>query len=187
MTTNHPPAPEWSTTQWLNTKEPLTLAGLRGRVVLVHAFQMLCPGCVSRGIPQAQRVAQLFAGAPLVVVGLHTVFEHHEAMKVESLRAFLHEYRVGFPVGVDAPDPAGRPVPQTMAAYRMRGTPTTLLIDARGRLRQHAFGAHEDLVLGAELQRLLTEAEADVAQGAAGPGSGSGCAEAGCVAPDSAG
>lgn len=152
-------APEWRTTDWLNTPEPLTLAGLRGRVVLLHAFQMLCPGCVARGIPQAQRVAEVFVGAPLVVVGLHTVFEHHEAMKLESLRAFLHEYRVRFPVGVDAPGLAGEPIPQTMRAYAMRGTPTTVLIDAEGRLRRQIFGAHDDLQLGAELQTLLSEAE----------------------------
>ncbi len=143
-------APSWRTTEWLNTPVPLALAQLRGRVVLLHAFQMLCPGCVSRGIPQAQRVAELFADAPLVVVGLHTVFEHHDGMKVESLRAFLHEYRVRFPVGVDAPDPGGEAIPQTMRAYGMRGTPTTVLIDALGRLRRQVFGAHDDLLLGAE-------------------------------------
>lgn len=154
------PAPEWTTTDWLNATEPLSLDKLRGRVVMLHAFQMLCPGCVSRGIPQAQRVAELFAGAPLAVVGLHTVFEHHEAMQLPSLRAFVHEYRVRFPVGVDAPDPSGGPIPRTMKAYAMRGTPTTVLIDAKGRLRRQVFGGHEDLVLGAELQTLLLEAEA---------------------------
>jgi thiol-disulfide isomerase/thioredoxin len=152
-------APEWQTTDWLNTEAPLTLAGLRGRVVMVHAFQMLCPGCVSRGLPQAQRVAAAFAGAPLTVVGLHTVFEHHEAMQLPSLRAFLHEYRVRFPVGVDAPGDDDH-IPKTMRAYAMQGTPTTLLIDARGYLRRQVFGAHEDLLLGAELQALLMEAAA---------------------------
>ncbi|MBS1265175.1 MAG: hypothetical protein MAG471_01007 [Acidimicrobiaceae bacterium] len=150
-------APEWQTTAWLNTPDPLSLDRLRGQVVLLHAFQMLCPGCVASGIPQAQRVAKLFAGAPLAVVGLHTVFEHHEAMQLPSLRAFLHEYRVTFPVGVDAPGPEGSPMPQTMAAYNMRGTPTTLLFDAQGNLRKHAFGAHDDLLLGAEIQVLLSE------------------------------
>ena len=53
------PAPEWRTTTWLNSPEPLSLVRLRGRVVLLHAFQMLCPGYVARGIPQAQRVAEL--------------------------------------------------------------------------------------------------------------------------------
>ena len=154
-------APEWQTTTWLNAPEPLSLVALRGRVILLHAFQMLCPGCVARGIPQAQRVAQLFAGAPLTVVGLHSVFEHHAAMGVESLRAFLHEYRVTFPVGVDAPSDDDDPIPQTMRAYAMQGTPTTVLIDARGRLRRQVFGVHEDLLLGAELQTLLLEARDD--------------------------
>ncbi len=184
MTTKPPPAPPWITTTWLNTPEPITLEQLRGRVVLLHAFQMLCPGCVSRGIPQAQRVAELFAGAPLVVVGLHTVFEHHEAMKEESLRAFLHEYRIRFPVGVDAPDPGGEPTPQTMRAYGMRGTPTTILIDARGRLRRHVLGAHDDLMLGAELQTLLLEAESSVAERSAAATPVTDCDEAGCTLPD---
>lgn len=177
------PAPPWKTTEWLNTPEPLTLEKLRGRVVLVHAFQMLCPGCVSRGIPQAQRVAEVFAGAPLTVIGLHTVFEHHEAMKVESLRAFLHEYRIRFPVGVDAPDPGGDPIPQTMRAYGMRGTPTTLLIDARGQLRRQVFGVHDDLLLGAEVQTLLLEAASDVAQRSTGQAAATGCDEEGCALP----
>ena len=151
------PAPAWQTTEWLNTREPLSLDALRGRVVMVHAFQMLCPACVSHGIPQAKRVAELFANAPLTVVGLHTVFEHHEAMQLPSLRAFLHEYRVRFPVGVDAPGAEGDPLPCTMRAYGMQGTPTTLLYDAQGRLRQHVFGVHDDLLLGAELATLLAE------------------------------
>lgn len=187
MTTTPTLAPSWRTTEWLNTPEPLTLEQLRGRVVLLHAFQMLCPGCVSRGIPQAQRVAELFAGAPLVVVGLHTVFEHHDGMKVESLRAFLHEYRVRFPVGVDAPDPGGEAIPQTMRAYGMRGTPTTVLIDAQGRLRRQVFGAHDDLLLGAELQTLLLEAASTANDRSSAPTATGGCDEAGCPLPSAAG
>lgn len=176
-------APPWTTTDWLNTPGPLTLEQLRGKVVLVHAFQMLCPGCVARGIPQAQRVAELFVGTPLVVVGLHTVFEHHDAMRLASLKAFLHEYRVRFPVGVDAPDPGGEPIPQTMRAYGMRGTPTTVLIDARGRRRRQLFGVHDDLLLGAELQTLLLEAAATVDEPRPTVGTAAGCDDAGCPAP----
>lgn len=174
------PAPDWQTTTWLNTPEPLTLERLRGRVVLLHAFQMLCPGCVARGIPQAQRVAAAFADAPLVVVGMHTVFEHHEAMQLASLRAFLHEYRVAFPVGIDAPGLGGNPMPRTMSAYQMRGTPTTILIDAAGRLRRQVFGVHDDLVLGAELQTLLLEATQHVSATPAEPSVSAG-PEGGCV------
>lgn len=151
------PAPEWLTTTWFNTPTPLSLGRLRGQVVVLHAFQMLCPACVAHGIPQAQRIAELFEGTPVTVVGLHTVFEHHAVMGPESLRAFLSEYRVSFPVGVDAPGPNGDPLPRTMRAYAMRGTPTTVLIDGDGYLRRQFFGAPQDLLLGAEIGRLLAE------------------------------
>lgn len=149
-------APELQILRWFNTPAPLSLAALRGRVVLVEAFQMLCPGCVSHGLPQAQRVRQLFAREDVEVIGLHAVFEHHAAMTPVALEAFLHEYRIGFPVGVDAASEAG-PIPRTMAAYGMRGTPTLLLIDRAGRLRQHHFGQVEDLVLGAQIAMLAAE------------------------------
>ena len=56
MTTpSYRPAPEWETDRWFNAPAPLTLAGLRGRVVLLGAFQMLCPGCVQTLLPQLQQ------------------------------------------------------------------------------------------------------------------------------------
>ena len=76
---------------------------------------------------RGKRVAEIFADAPLAVVGVHTVFEHHEAMRVPSLRAFLHEYRVRFPIGVDAPGAGGEPTPQTMRAPRSRPSVRTAL------------------------------------------------------------
>ena len=45
-----------------------------------------------------------------------------------------------------------------MRAYGMQGTPTLLLIDRRGRLRQHVFGHVPDLALGAAIGSLLAEA-----------------------------
>ncbi len=150
-------APPWHISEWLNTPTALDLEVLRGRVVVACAFQMLCPGCVSHAIPQLKAIHELFASQGVTVVGLHTVFEHHEAMTVTSLRAFVHEYGIRFPVGVDQPANDGRPIPQTMAAYRMQGTPTLLLIDREGRLRRQIFGHTADLRLGAEIMRLIDE------------------------------
>lgn len=148
-------APELQIRTWLNIAEPVTLAALRGRVVFAVAFQMLCPGCVSEGLPQAQRARAMFPEKDLAVIGLHTVFEHHEAQGSEAaLKAFLHEYRIGFPVGIDMPDP-DYPLPKTMQTYGMRGTPTTLLFDRRGRLRVHQFGHLDDMQLGAAIATLI--------------------------------
>lgn len=150
-------APELRTTQWFNAAEPLALGDLRGRVVVLLAFQMLCPGCVGHSIPLARRMHELFDRHEVAVVGLHTVFEHHRAMTPEALEVFLSEYRVRFPVAVDAPDPGGAPIPQTMRAYGMQGTPTLVLVDAAGRRRAQHFGGLDDLALGAEIGMLLAE------------------------------
>jgi peroxiredoxin len=150
-------APPWTTREWFNSGgRAVQLADLRGKVVVLHAFQMLCPACVSPGLPQAQRIHARFASLGVVVIGLHTVFEHHAAMTPVSLEAFLHEYRITFPVGVDAPSADARnPVPITMQAYGMQGTPSLVLIDRNGHLRHHAFGAEDDLAVGAAIASLV--------------------------------
>lgn len=142
-------APELDVSEWLG--EPHPLAGLRGRVVLIEAFQMLCPGCVSHGLPQVERVRKAFP--EVVTLGLHTVFEHHEAMTPVALRAFASEYGIAFPVGVDRHD--GDATPVTMRRYGLRGTPSTVLIDQQGRVRLSVFGVVDDLVLGARIGTLL--------------------------------
>lgn len=148
-------APPWQVSRWFNSA-PLALEDLRGRVVVAHAFQMLCPGCAMQALPQMQRVRQLFPERRVSVVGLHTVFEHHEVQGPLALEAFLHEYRYSFPVGVDQ-HADGDPLPLTMRAYAMQGTPTLMLIDANGRLREQHFGALDDLALGTLLGGLLRE------------------------------
>jgi peroxiredoxin len=152
------PAPPWTTREWFNAGDALQLTDLRGQVVVLHAFQMLCPACVHHGLPQAQRIQATFAARGVAVIGLHTVFEHHAAMTPISLQAFLHEYRITFPVGVDAPSGDARdPIPVTMRAYGMQGTPSLVLIDRKGQLRHHAFGAEDDLALGAAIAALVVE------------------------------
>ena len=100
----------------------------------------------------------MFSPDDVAVLGLHTVFEHHSAMGEESLKAFMHEYRINFPVGIDTPsDDKLDPRPKTMQRFNMRGTPTLILVDRQGRLRKHKMGHEHDLVLGAELMTLIRE------------------------------
>jgi peroxiredoxin len=152
------PAPELAVSQWFNTPGPLTLASLRGRVVLLHAFQMLCPGCVAHGTPQAEKAHRMFKGSDLTVIGLHTVFEHHAAMTPVSLEAYIHEYRLTMPIGVDQPGEPGL-IPQTMQRYQLRGTPSAVLIGRDGRIVHHGFGQEEDMALGARIASALAERE----------------------------
>jgi len=157
MTAFPPAAPEIQAEGWLNTPHPLALAGLRGKVVVLHAFQMLCPGCVLHGTPQAQAVRRTFAEHEVQVIGLHCVFEHHQVMGRAALEVFVHEFRLDFPIAIDRPGAAGTSTPLTMQAYALRGTPSIVLIDRAGRVRMNHFGQVEDMALGARIGGLLAE------------------------------
>lgn len=157
MNTTASISPPLQASQWLNSPKPVTLDGLHGRVVVLHTFQMLCPGCVSHGLPQALRIHRSFPQDRLVVIGLHTVFEHHDVMGPQALRVFLDEYGIVFAVGIDRADPSS-PVPLTMQAYGLRGTPSVVVFDPQGRVRLSHLGQIDDLQLGAVIGQLLAEA-----------------------------
>src|SRR5277367_1930008 len=151
-------APELLVQAWFNTDRPLTLAGLRGRVVVLAAFQVLCPNSIASGIPQALRIHETFSPDDVAVIGMHATFEHHDVFSTPMLRAFIQEYRLKFPIALGQPNPSS-PIPHTMERYKMRGTPSLVLIDRHGVVRKHAFGPVDDLRIGAEIGALTQEAD----------------------------
>ncbi len=157
--TEYPIAPEIEASAWLNTTAPLSLSKMRGSVIVIHAFQMLCPGCVSHGIPQTKMIDETFSDKDVKVIGLHTVFEHHAVMTADALKAFIHEYRITFPIAIDMPASTGH-IPKTMQRYEMRGTPTLILIDKNGRVRLNHFGRMDDMQVGKMISELVSETAA---------------------------
>ncbi|KAB2684372.1 redoxin domain-containing protein [Brucella tritici] len=149
------PAPPLTVSTWLNSDQPLNISDFAGRILIIEAFQMLCPGCVSHGLPQVQRIAQIFPSDKVAVIGLHTVFEHHEAQGTETaLSAFAAEYKLKFPIGIDKQ--VSR-IPVTMTAYEMQGTPTLIVVDQKGVRRFQHFGHVDDLLLGSIIGSLIGE------------------------------
>ncbi|MFD2265007.1 redoxin family protein [Lacibacterium aquatile] len=171
-------APELAVSQWFNTDKPLTLEGLRGRVVYLHAFQLLCPGCVAHAIPQVQKIEKIFRRSDLQIIGLHTVFEHHAAMTPVTLEAFIHEYRLQSPIGVDLAD-GKSPLPVTMRRYEMQGTPSSFLIGRDGTIIHRGFGIEDDMVVGARIASALAMPIPEVEKPAAPTGDAS-CADGVC-------
>ena len=145
--------PELEVSAWCLTDAPLTMAELRGRVVMICAFQMLCEGCVTEALPQAQRVHEGFSREDVVVLGLHTVFESHGRMGDAALREFLLKNGYGFPVAVDAPGLLW--TPRTMEKLGLQGTPSLILVDRAGRRRMQKLGSVADEVLWREISLLL--------------------------------
>lgn len=153
-------APPLIVTHWFNCDKEISLDQLRGKVVILDVFQMLCPGCVMQSMPQAVRLWQHYRASTsaddVVVLGLHSVFEHHKVMGPDALAVYLYEFRIPFPVAVDAPGKSG-PLPQTMQAYGMQGTPTQILIDREGKLRRQHFGVEPEAEVMRRVEQMLSE------------------------------
>ena len=142
------------TDQWLNSTDHQAGPELQGRPVFIHTFQMLCPGCILHSLPLVKEVRMAFPKSELHVIGLHTVFEHHEAMGITSLQAFLHEFQLTHPIAIDSPSTDDHR-PQTMRRWNLRGTPSYLLFDSAGELALHQFGSISSVELGAAIARLI--------------------------------
>lgn len=147
--------PELDVARWLNSDDRITLAGLKGKVVVVSVFQMLCPGSVKHALPQAARIAQGFEDSEVQVIGLHSVFEDHDKQGPEALAGFVADNELPFPIAVDAAD--ARELPKTFMSYEVQGTPTVLIFDRQGRLRRHYLGRVDDIRIGAEVMALAME------------------------------
>lgn len=128
------PAPHFTgVTAWLNTAgdRPLSLAALRGKVVLVDFWTYSCINC-QRTLPHVEAWYRLYAKDGFVVVGVHTpefAFEH----VVSNVKAQAAALGVRYPVAVD--DNYG-----TWNAYSNEYWPADYLIDAAGDIRHIHFG-----------------------------------------------
>jgi hypothetical protein len=148
--------PELAASTWLNAPEPRPLKSLKGKVVVLTAFQTHCPGSLKHGLPQAERVAQGFTDDEVAVIGLNVAFEEPEAQTADMLEAFCAAQGLSFAVAKDTIN--GGDIPKTMAAYEIQGTPTTLIFDRQGRLRRHYLGRIDDIRLAAEIMAFCMEA-----------------------------
>lgn len=148
--------PEIQAARWFNIEEPPTLEGLKGKVVVLAAFQMHCPGSLKHGLPQAERIAGNFNADEVAVIALNSAFEQHAKQTEEALAEFVEAQELSIPVARDQPNGSG--LPKTFEAYELQGTPAILVFDRQGRLRRHYLGQVDDLRLGAEIMALVIEA-----------------------------
>ena len=151
-------APEWDISEWINS-EPLTLAGLKGKVVVIDFFQLWCPGCNSFSIPLMHHWEQVFrqeaSDDRIAFVSIHTVFEGHSFQTPKRLRRFLIKKGITHAVGIDR-HIGGNRLPETMHRYRNSGTPEMAIIDKHGIIRLQRFGFFEPS-FGEDLIRTLLE------------------------------
>jgi thiol-disulfide isomerase/thioredoxin len=150
-------APQWKVSEWLNS-DPGDLSKQRGQVVLIHFFQLWCPGCNEFSIPLFQRWEDRFGSRDdVTIVAIHTVFEGHDIQTPEQLRLFIEEKGIQYPVGIDAyPSPESE-IPITMDRFETGGTPHVVIVDKKGLLRFTHFGHFDAEPVEAYIDRILSE------------------------------
>lgn len=125
------PAPEWSFDRWIRSK-PLSLASLRGKVVLLRWWTEECPYCAAT-LPALEEVSGRDGTEGLVVIG---VFHPKPPHPVTDRHVLAVANRLGFsgPIAVDERW-------STLERYWLDGHPErswtsiSFLIDRRGIVR----------------------------------------------------
>jgi cytochrome c biogenesis protein CcdA/thiol-disulfide isomerase/thioredoxin len=142
------PAPPFTgISTWINSK-PLTIASLRGRVVLVDFWTYSCINCL-RTLPHLKAWDAAYRKAGLTIVGVHTpefAFEHVPS----NVRKATRELGVDYPVAIDDGY-------KTWDAYQNGAWPTEYLIDRRGHIREIKEGEGTYDETERTIRRLLGE------------------------------
>ncbi len=124
-------APEFTgITAWINS-DPLTMASLRGKVVLVEFWTFGCINCIHVA-PYVKAWEARYADVGLVVVGVHTPELPFER-EIANVRDAVVKAEIRYPVAFD-------PTFDTWHAFRNRYWPAFFFIDKSGQIRHVHYG-----------------------------------------------
>ena len=132
---------------WLNS-QPLTVDGLRGKVVLINFWTYTCINWL-RQLPYVRAWAEKYKDRGLLVIGIHTPeFEFEKT--IDNVRRASTEMKIDYAIAVD----------NDYAVWRAFGNhywPALYFIDKQGRIRHHQFGEGEYERSERVIQQLLSE------------------------------
>jgi cytochrome c biogenesis protein CcdA/thiol-disulfide isomerase/thioredoxin len=142
-------APEFAgISHWLNTPgdRPLTMAGLRGKVVLIDFWTYSCINCL-RTLPHLRAWYAAYHKDGLDIVGVHTpefAFEH----VLSNVEGAVKRFHVTWPVALDNDY-------DTWTAWSNEYWPADYLVDQRGDIRAYSFGEGDYAQIESDIRQLL--------------------------------
>jgi thiol-disulfide isomerase/thioredoxin len=135
-------------TGWLNS-QPLTPAGLSGKVVLVDVWTYTCINWL-RQLPYVRAWAEKYKNHGLVVVGVHSP-EFEFEKNLDNVRRAAKDLKVTYPIAIDNNFAIWR-------ALKNNYWPALYFSDATGRIRHYHFGEGAYEQSEKTIQKLLSEA-----------------------------
>ena len=132
---------------WLNTEKPLSLAALKGKIVLLDFWTYGCINCIHI-IPKIKELEAKY-GNQLVVIGVHSAKFDNEK-DTENIRKIIVRYGVEHPVINDANF-------KIWDAYAIRAWPGLVLIDPDGYIVGRWFGEGQFLTIESQIVQAIAE------------------------------
>ena len=142
------PAPELKNSTWLNTEQPLKLAGLRGKVVGIEMWTFACINC-QHVMPYLKDWHARYEDQGFVLIGNHFPEFSYEA-DLSNLKQAIATDGILYPVAQDNDG-------DTWNSYNNNYWPSLYLIDKRGRIRYVHIGEGAYDEIEANIQSLLAE------------------------------
>jgi cytochrome c biogenesis protein CcmG/thiol:disulfide interchange protein DsbE len=125
--------------------DSVSLAGLKGKVVLLNVWATWCHPCRDE-IPQLEALHQQYQARGLEVIGVSVDNSSMES----GIREFARDFKMTYPIWLD-------PDERVSARFLTIGVPETFLIDRAGVIRWRKIGPiqHGDSALTAALTKAL--------------------------------
>lgn len=122
---------------WLNTPQALTLAALKGKVVVVEFWATWCPPC-RQSIPHLIKMQSKYQDKGVVILGLTNE-------PLSAVKAFAEKMKMNYPVGTGS---------KSAGVYGVEGLPTAFVIGADGKV---AWSGHPMSGLEPAIERALAQ------------------------------
>lgn len=151
------PAPELEISNWLRS-DPLRLANLHGRVVLLDFWAVWCSECPA-AFPQWRELQTQFSDKDLAIIGVTKLYGRSDTeegltreQELKALLSFQTKHRLNYPIAVGKMDDV-----TNEERFVVAGLPTVVLIDRRGNVRHFKRGIGEYRKLKRQIEKLINE------------------------------
>ncbi|HET6248655.1 MAG TPA: thioredoxin-like domain-containing protein [Tepidisphaeraceae bacterium] len=121
---DNPPAPDFTGADgWLNTEKPISIADLKGQVVIVDFWTYCCINCMHI-MPDLKYLEEKYKNDPVVIIGVHSG-KFDEEKDADHIRQAVLRHNLSHPIAIDSES-------KIWEAYGAHSWPTLVVIAPDG-------------------------------------------------------